>query len=109
MVILNDVGLTLEIIGFVVFLFIPISKSSALLTEQLGRVGEFFYKHQKFESSLRYIGIGLIIIGLIMQYGFLQSEPMFEDLTEPTINVESISVDSNSTIIVEDGGWIEEP
>jgi len=72
MVVLNDVGLTLEIAGFVIFLFVPITESSGYVQEKLPRIEEFFYKHQTFKKALRYIGIGLIILGLIMQYGFLQ-------------------------------------
>jgi len=72
MVVLNDFGLTLEIIGFGIFLFVPITESSSILLEQLGKIEEFFYQHKKTKSFLRYFGISLIIIGLIMQYQGLQ-------------------------------------
>ena len=74
MVVLNDVGLTLEIIGFTIFLFVPLQETWNL---KLNRAKEsiitiFINKHDKVRYGLRYGGIGLIILGLIMQYGFLQ-------------------------------------
>ena len=72
MVVLNDLGLTLEILGFIIFLFVPITESSGWLLEKLGKIEGFFYKHKSLKKFLRYFGIGLIILGLIMQYGFLQ-------------------------------------
>ena len=71
MVVLNDVGLTLEIMGFAIFLFVPITESSSFLQEKLGKVEEFFYQHKKTKKFLRYFGISLIIVGLIMQYQLL--------------------------------------
>jgi len=38
------------------------------------RITIFINKHDKVRYGLRYGGIGLIILGLIMQYGFLQYE-----------------------------------
>ena len=77
MVVLNDVGLTLEIIGFVIFLFVPLQETwnisrNASKTSKLKRISDYFNSHDKTRYILRYGGISLIILGLIMQYGFLQ-------------------------------------
>ena len=77
MVILNDVGLTLEIMGFVIFLFVPLQETWNLelntgKTNTLKKISDYFGSHHKTRYILRYGGIGLIILGLIMQYGFLQ-------------------------------------
>ena len=71
MVVLNDVGLTLEIIGFAIFLFVPIQESYAIITEKTSKSHDFINEHHKIRYGLRYGGIGLIILGLIMQYSFL--------------------------------------
>lgn len=64
MSVLGDVGLTLEIIGFIIFLFIPIKETFNLVTVSA--------KENKITIRLdrRYFGIGLIILGIIMQYSF---------------------------------------
>ena len=73
MVVLNDVGLTLEIIGFALFLFVPIQETYNITQSgKKGKIYEFINKHTKIRYGLRYGGISLIILGLIMQYGFLQ-------------------------------------
>ena len=72
MVVLNDFGLTLEIIGFLVFLFVPLQETYNLIIGGKRRIPDFINKHTKIRYGLRYGGIGLIILGLIMQYGFLQ-------------------------------------
>ncbi len=72
MVVLNDVGLTLEIIGFALFLFVPIHETYDIThSGKKGRIYEFINSHYKTRYVLRYGGIGLIILGLILQYGFL--------------------------------------
>ena len=71
MVVLNDVGLTLEIMGFVIFLFVPITEGNSLIVSKLGKIDEWLYQNQKTQRFLRYLGISLIIIGLIMQYQLL--------------------------------------
>jgi len=74
MVVLNDLGLTLEIIGFIIFMFVPLQETWNLKLAQAkeSRITIFINKHDKVRYGLRYGGIGLIILGLIMQYGFLQ-------------------------------------
>ena len=71
MVVLNDVGLTTEIIGFIIFLFVPIQETYNLTLNKTSKTHEFFNKHHKIRYGLRYSGISLIILGLIMQFGFL--------------------------------------
>jgi len=71
MVVLNDIGLTLEIFGFGIFLFVPIMESFGFSQEKLPRIQEFFYQHKSLERGLRYGGILLIISGLLLQYSFL--------------------------------------
>ena len=72
MVILNDVGLTLEILGFALFLFVPIQETYNITQGgKKGKIYEFINEHKKTRYGLRYGGIGLIILGLIMQYSFL--------------------------------------
>ncbi len=76
MVVLNDVGLTFEIIGFALFLFVPIQESYGLLLNggkisKSRKIHDFINEHDKFRIGLRYGGISLIILGLVMQYSFL--------------------------------------
>jgi len=73
MVILNDIGLTLEIAGFIIFLFVPIQESFNLSLNggNKPRIRKFIENNPKVERLLRGLGIPLIIAGLIMQYGFL--------------------------------------
>ena len=72
MVVLNDIGLTLEIFGFVIFLFVPLQEGYGLIVGKTDKAYEYFNSHHRTRYFLRYSGIGLIILGLIMQYGFLQ-------------------------------------
>ncbi len=72
MVVLNDVGLTLEIIGFLLFLIVPIQETHNIITKS-GKIQTWMNEHHKTRYSLRYGGIGLIVLGLIMQYGFLNT------------------------------------
>ena len=53
MVVLNDIGLTLEIFGFGIFLFVPIMESFGFSQEKLPRIQEFFYQHKSLERGLR--------------------------------------------------------
>ena len=76
MVVLNDLGLTLEIIGFVVFLAVPFHKVATgfLLLNSAPEpkgITLFLKKHPNFENLLRGLGIVFIIAGLMMQYQFL--------------------------------------
>jgi len=71
MVILNDLGLTLEIIGFGIFLFVPLVETYNWETEGKRRISDFINKHNKLRHGLRYGGIVLIVVGLAMQYSFL--------------------------------------
>ena len=68
MVSYNDVGLTLEILGFCVFLFISVIPSNSLGLSQADKIEKFFRKHRDFEKILRYLGICGVIAGLLMQY-----------------------------------------
>ena len=77
MVVLNDLGLTLEIIGFLLFLFVPIQETHNIITKS-GRLQTWMNAHHKSRYALRYGGIGLIVIGLIMQYSFLNPTLEFE-------------------------------
>ena len=72
MVVLNDLGLTLEILGFIIFLFVPLQETYNWTLEKTSKTHDFFNERKKLRYGLRYGGIGLIILGLIMQYGFLQ-------------------------------------
>lgn len=77
MVVLNDVGLTLEIVGFALFIFVPLQETWNLSLETgknpsiIKRISNFMNDHNKTRYVLRYGGIGMIITGLIMQYSFL--------------------------------------
>lgn len=72
MVVFNDIGLTLEIFGFILFLFVPIQESFSLgIEHKRARLIEFINKHDKIRYGLRYGGIALIIAGLVLQYSFL--------------------------------------
>jgi len=75
MVVLNDLGLTLEIVGFLLFLFVPLQETYNIITEHGSKTSEFINKHHKIRYGLRYGGISLIISGLIMQYSFLNPNP----------------------------------
>ena len=75
MVVLNDLGLFLEIIGFGIFLAIPIHKAATgflLLNSAQDPKGItlFLNNHPKFESLLRGLGITFIVAGLMMQFTF---------------------------------------
>jgi len=71
MVVLNDLGLSLEIAGFLIFLFVPITEGNSFIVNKLGKIDEWLYQNQKAQRFLRYLGVSLVIIGLIMQYQFL--------------------------------------
>ena len=73
MVVLNDAGLTLEIIGFVIFLFTPLIETYNITLNQAkeNRITEFLNKHDRIRYAIRYSGISLIVLGLAMQYSFL--------------------------------------
>jgi len=74
MVVLNDVGLFLEILGFALFLFVSIHETYNITQSgKKGKIYEFINGHKKARYGLRYGGIGLIILGLIMQYSFLNN------------------------------------
>jgi len=73
MVVLNDLGLTLEIIGFAIFLIVPLQETYSLIVGKPSKVSNFITEHLKFRYGFRYGGIGLIILGLIMQYSFLNN------------------------------------
>jgi len=75
-VVLNDVGLTLEIFGFIVFLFIPISEKvgSYLLIKKSPKentITDYLNNHNKLRFGVRGFGITMITFGLILQYSFL--------------------------------------
>jgi len=71
MVVLNDWGLTLEIIGFSVFLFVPLQETANWVLEGKRRIPDYINEHHKLRHGLRYGGIILILVGLAMQYSFL--------------------------------------
>jgi len=73
MVVLNDVGLTLEIIGFGVFLFVPLIETHSWTLEGKRTITDFINEHTTLRYGLRYGGIGLILLGLVLQYSFLNS------------------------------------
>lgn len=68
MVVLNDWGLTLEIIGFFIFIFVPITEGNSIIRNKLGKIDEWLYQNQKKQKFLRYLGISLVIFGLFLQY-----------------------------------------
>ncbi len=74
---LNDIGLTLEILGFVVFLFIPIRETFNLsvdIDDKKG-VSKIIRKVTVVmdNNKVRGTGIALVFIGLAFQYNWLQS------------------------------------
>lgn len=73
MVVLNDFGLLLEIFGFIIFLFVPITETWNVKLEQSkeNMIKKFIDKHHKIRYGSRYGGIGLIVSSLIMQFSFL--------------------------------------
>lgn len=71
MVVLNDLGLTLEIIGFGIFLFVPLQETYNIIHQQPSKISEYINKHNKTRYGFRYGGIILILIGLVMQYSVL--------------------------------------
>ncbi len=71
MVVLNDLGLSLEIAGFLIFLFVPITEGNSFIVNKLGKIDEWLYQNQKKQKFLRYLGIGLVIFGLFLQFQFL--------------------------------------
>jgi len=71
MVVLNDLGLTLEIIGFGIFLIVPLQETYNWMTEGKRRIPDYINEHTKIRYGLRYGGIVLIVVGLVMQYSFL--------------------------------------
>ena len=75
MVVLNDLGLFLEIIGFAIFVAVPIHKtiSGFILLESSPDpkgVKPFLEKHPNLENLLRVLGIVIILAGLMMQFTF---------------------------------------
>jgi len=70
MVVLNDWGLTLEIIGFIIFLFVPLQETFNLKVGG-NRTSDYFDEHPKLSTGLRITGISFIVSGLAMQYAFL--------------------------------------
>lgn len=58
MVVRNDIGLTLEIIGFGLFIFVPLQETYNLTHNKTDRVYEFFNSHHKTRYFLRDLGIG---------------------------------------------------
>lgn len=73
MVVSNDIGLTLEIIGFLIFLYVPITESFNLTLEhKSNKITKFIDNHKKIRYGSRTVGVTIIIIGLIMQYSFFQ-------------------------------------
>jgi len=72
MVVLNDWGLTLEIIGFAIFLFVPLQETFNMVFSYGNKLNEYINKHDNLRYGLRYSGIIFVIIGLIMQYSFFQ-------------------------------------
>jgi len=71
MVVLNDYGLIFEIIGFFIFIFVPITEGNSIIRNKLGKIDEWLYQNQKKQKFLRYLGIGLVIFGLFLQFQFL--------------------------------------
>ena len=80
MVVLNDVGLFFEIVGFVIFLAIPIQRVAGgflrlnSAPEDKG-LKSFIDNHPRFENALRGFGVTFIVAGLIMQFTFFNQPP----------------------------------
>jgi len=73
MITLNDLGLSLEILGFIIFLFIPI-RETFNLTINPDEKKPFEKVSQKMDNNkVRGIGIVIVFIGLAMQYDWLNS------------------------------------
>ena len=75
MVVLNDIGLFLEIIGFAIFLAVPIHKVATGFLKlnsapDPNGVKSFLEKHPNLENLLRGLGIAFIFLGLMMQFTF---------------------------------------
>ncbi len=76
---LNDLGITLEIIGFTIFLFIPLRETWYLLLSSAPKPGRI--KKALDRKWVRALGVFLIIVGLIMQYEFLNDFLIFKFYT----------------------------
>ncbi len=68
---LNDIGLSLEIIGFVVFLFIPIRETFNLIINTDDKKPLEKVSQKMDNNKVRGIGIGLVFIGLALQYDWI--------------------------------------
>lgn len=66
---LNDLGLSLEIIGFIVFLFTPIRETFNLTLEN-GKKGFSDFMDNK---TVRILGILLVFFGLVLQYDWVMN------------------------------------
>jgi len=65
----NDLGLTLEIAGFIIFLYIPIRETFNI---GLSQVKESKFTKKMDKRSVRIFGILLVFVGLILQYNLVR-------------------------------------
>lgn len=68
---LNDIGISLEILGFVIFLFIPIRETFNLLINPDEKKLWEKLTMKLDNNKVRGFGIGLIFIGLALQYNWI--------------------------------------
>ena len=65
----NDLGLTLEIAGFIIFLYIPIRETFNIRWSQ-AKESKITKKMDK--RSVRIFGILLVFVGLMLQYNLVR-------------------------------------
>ena len=65
----NDLGLTLEIAGFIIFLYIPIRETFNI---KLSQAKESQITKKMDKRSVRIFGILLVFVGLILQYNLVR-------------------------------------
>lgn len=65
---LNDIGITLEILGFVIFLFIPIRETFNL---KLSSAKDNRISDKMDNNKVRGLGIFLVFFGLALQYNWI--------------------------------------
>ena len=66
---LNDLGLTMEIVGFIIFLYIPIRETFNI---KLSGQKESKVTERMDRKSVRIFGILLVFLGLILQYNVIR-------------------------------------
>lgn len=73
----SDIGIVFQIVGFFVFMFVPIIETNSFLVRGPKKfiIQEFMHKHPKFRFLLRGLGLQLVIVGLALQLSFIILQP----------------------------------